>query len=106
MKARFLIWLKLPGLPKPPGSAEKPLVLVPGLAGEAGFHPKPESVEMFVTLDFNIVPAVVVFCNTDIDVSAPESIDFTNLFQSEFVGTCQPSGHNFRESLTAYQLYK
>ena len=51
------------------------------------------------------------------DVSAPESIDFTNLFQSESVGTCQPVGHKFKVSVlaitpvlnipfAAYQLYK
>ena len=102
---RFLILAKLPAR-KPPGRAEKPLVLVPGLGGVAGFHPKPEFTEGFVVLDFIAVPAKLPSPKEVEVVSAPESIDTTNLFQSESVGTCQPSGHNFRESLTAYQLYK
>ena len=50
--------MKLP-LPKrkPPGRTEKPLVLVPGLPG---FHPKPEPIELFVTVDFITVPAVAL----------------------------------------------
>ena len=60
-KAVPLILKKLPSLPrKAPGRAEKPLVLVPGLGGEAGFQPKPEPTVVFVVVDFIKVPAVVL----------------------------------------------
>jgi hypothetical protein len=44
-------------------------------------------------------------------VSADGSINLTNLFQSEFEGTCQPDGQIFlfpleEIPLAAYQLYR
>jgi hypothetical protein len=57
-RALYLIPAKLPStLRKPLWRAEKPLVLVPGLPG---FHSKPESTELFVTFDFNTVPALIL----------------------------------------------
>ena len=74
-KAMFLIFRNEPVfVRKPPGRAEKPLVLVPVfVVHKASFF-------------FIKVPAVVL-CFTVPVVSAPESIDITNLFQSESVGT-------------------
>jgi hypothetical protein len=49
--------LPLPLSLKPPGRAVKPLILVPAVPGS---HPKPEPEGLFVTADFNTVPAVVL----------------------------------------------
>jgi hypothetical protein len=45
--------------------------------------------------DFNSTPAVELCIEEVEDVSAPGSINFTNLFQSESVGTCQPDRQIF-----------
>ena len=84
------------------------LVLVPGLGELATIHR--------VEVSFIAVPAVVL-CVPVIVVLAPESINFTKLFQSESVGTCQPTGQMFKVSVlaifpvvyipfAAYQLYR
>jgi len=83
----------------------KPKLSVPGLGGAAVFHR--------VDVDFILPPAMELGVIVPV-VSAPESIDITNLFQSESVGTCQPGGQIFLYvvlnavaiPLAAYQLYR
>ncbi len=83
--------MKLPTLPRlPPGRTVKPLESSAPVFGEFQ-SPVPN---VLSPVDF-ILPPAVVLCVVVPVVSAPESIDLINLFQSESVGTCQPVGQMF-----------
>ena len=61
-----------------------------------------------------IMTPAVALCSEVTVVSTPDSIDFTNFFQSESEGTCQPVGQMFLVDvplfvimpLAAYPLYR
>ena len=81
----------------PPGRPENPVELVAPVLGEI------HSEEVLLRFPPTFEAAPLPSSKSSSDTGTPRYD--SSVFHSSSVGTCQPAGHNPRESTTAYQLY-